>query len=119
MATIPSPNVAGTRPRAHKSIAHMPSPDTTVDKENLTIGSAGLSKLAASSKQAGKKSRSKSIGPGGLDALKENAGNRRAVGYLQCACGFLVAGTDQFLFLVCIATSDQINFEAYDTALAS
>ena len=95
MTTIPSPKAAGTRPRARKSIAHMPSPDITGDKENLTVDSAGLSSLAVSSKLDGKKSRSKSIGPGGLDALKEDAGNRRAVGYIQFAYGDL-AGTNHF-----------------------
>ncbi|KAL8918237.1 MAG: hypothetical protein Q9208_007465 [Pyrenodesmia sp. 3 TL-2023] len=51
----------------------MPSPDVT-SKENVTIDSAGLASIARS---AVKKSRSKSIGPGGLDALKEGSGNRR------------------------------------------
>ena len=96
----------------------MPSPDITGDKENLTVDSAGLSSLAASSKLAGKKSRSKSIGPGGLDALKENAGNRRAVGYNQFTYRDL-AGTDKFQCLVCITAFDQIDPEAYDTPLAS
>ena len=64
-----------------KSIAHMPSPEIGGDKENLTVDSAELSSLTAPVKPAGKISRSKSIGPGGLDALKEDTGNRRAVGY--------------------------------------
>ncbi|KAL8907748.1 MAG: hypothetical protein Q9207_001231 [Kuettlingeria erythrocarpa] len=51
----------------------MPSPDLTC-KENVTIDSAGLAPVA---KAAVKKSRSKSIGPGGLDALREASGNRR------------------------------------------
>ena len=66
------------RPRSRKSIAHMPSPDT-VHKENTTVDSTTL---ADAPKASLKKSRSKSIGPGGLDALKEITGNRREVGDL-------------------------------------
>ena len=83
MLTAQSPKVASMRPRARKSIAHMPSPELGGEKENLTIDSAGISSLSASSMPVGKKLRSKSIGPGGLDALKENAGNRRAVGSIE------------------------------------
>ncbi len=35
-------------------------------------------------KKSSKKSRSKSIGPGGLDALKDTTGNRRKVGDENC-----------------------------------
>ncbi|KAL8691685.1 MAG: hypothetical protein Q9218_003141, partial [Villophora microphyllina] len=73
MATVESPKAKAPRPRSRKSIAHMPSPDT-LSQGNNTIDTAGLT-LAA--KGAHKKSRSKSIGPGGLDALKETSGNRR------------------------------------------
>ncbi|KAL8804272.1 MAG: hypothetical protein Q9182_002636 [Xanthomendoza sp. 2 TL-2023] len=45
----------------------MPSPDT-MKKENVT--------LIAASNAGHKKSRSKSLGPGGLDALREGTGNR-------------------------------------------
>ncbi|KAL8857923.1 MAG: hypothetical protein Q9178_005542 [Gyalolechia marmorata] len=51
----------------------MPSP-VTVNKENTTLDSATL---AEAPKAAHKKSRSKSVGPGGLNALKEGTGNRR------------------------------------------
>ncbi|KAM7209346.1 kinetochore protein spc7 [Naviculisporaceae sp. PSN 640] len=44
------------------------------DKENVTMDLGGDGGLAASRK----KSRSKSIGPGGLDILKSGTGNRRA-----------------------------------------
>ncbi|KAL9034251.1 MAG: hypothetical protein Q9180_005510, partial [Flavoplaca navasiana] len=53
----------------------MPSPDT-VNKENSTVDSTTL---AEAPKASLKKSRSKSIGPGGLDALKETTGNRREI----------------------------------------
>ncbi|KAL8948796.1 MAG: hypothetical protein Q9222_005041 [Ikaeria aurantiellina] len=51
----------------------MPSPEVT-NKENVTLDSAGIAQAV---KVLGKKSRSKSLGPGGLDALKEGTGNRR------------------------------------------
>ncbi|KAL8837034.1 MAG: hypothetical protein Q9170_002688, partial [Blastenia crenularia] len=65
--------VNSQRPQSRKSIAHMPSPEFT-NKENATIDSAVL---APATKEASRKSRSKSIGPGGLDALQEGSGNRR------------------------------------------
>ncbi|KAL8750685.1 MAG: hypothetical protein Q9199_006905, partial [Rusavskia elegans] len=68
-----SPKAKTQRPRSRKSIAHMPSPDT-VNKENTTFDSTTL---AEAPKASHKKSRSKSIGPGGLDVLKETTGNRR------------------------------------------
>lgn len=70
-----SPKAKSQRPRSRKSIAHLPSLEMT-EKENGMIDSAGL---AATAKAASKKSRSKSIGPGGLDALQEGTGNRRDV----------------------------------------
>ncbi|KAL8883778.1 MAG: hypothetical protein Q9215_008023, partial [Flavoplaca cf. flavocitrina] len=72
-ATMENPTVKTQRPRSRKSIAHMPSPDA-VNKENSTVDSTTL---AEAPKASLKKSRSKSIGPGGLDALKETTGNRR------------------------------------------
>ncbi|KAJ2900400.1 chromosome segregation protein [Zalerion maritima] len=60
----------GTR-RARKSIGG-PSPRKAIDQENATVDVS--STLAASRK----KSRSKSMGPGGFDALKSSNGNRRA-----------------------------------------
>lgn len=83
----------------------MPSPDISGDKENLTIDSAGISSLTALKRPAGMNSRSKSIGPGGLDALRENSGNRRAVGYFKFArCN--VACTKSINGLVCITAAN-------------
>ncbi|KAI9752145.1 MAG: hypothetical protein M4579_005745 [Chaenotheca gracillima] len=72
------------RPRSRKSIAHLPSPnktDTAEEKENLEQEVTGsLHDAKRRSVRPGsslKKSRSKSIGPGGLDALKEGVGNRQ------------------------------------------
>ena len=71
-----STTVPQSRPRARKSIANLPSPDIISDKENAASSGLGSN---SSSKASGKKSRSKSIGPGGLDALKEDSGNRQKV----------------------------------------
>ncbi|KAI1448724.1 Spc7-domain-containing protein [Annulohypoxylon stygium] len=65
-ATIPSTR----RPR--KSTGHSPV-RKRMEKENITVDVA--SSLAGNGGK--KKSRSKSIGPGGLDALKPGSGNRR------------------------------------------
>jgi kinetochore protein Spc7/SPC105 len=52
-----------------------------MDQENLTTDFAALAKgKRAPAEKPLKKSRSKSIGPGGLDALKSTTGNRRIVG---------------------------------------
>lgn len=70
-----------TRPKSRKSLAHAPS-SNTMDKENMTadIGAlGGGGKRAVLGDRLSKKSRSKSIGPGGLDALKDTTGNRRQV----------------------------------------
>lgn len=75
-----SPRKTNSRPRSRMSIAHTPAADTVGDKENLTVNAAGLIALTANSTFVIKKSRSKSIGPGGLDALHSDAGNRQKVG---------------------------------------
>lgn len=49
------------------------------DKENLSVDSAALSSITLQVKHTAKKSRSKSVGPGGLAALKEGAGNKGEV----------------------------------------
>lgn len=70
------------RPRSRRSIAHVPRSRVTsgVDKENSTTDiSAIRPSLETRNKAAAKekKSRSKSLGPGGLDALQDSNGNRR------------------------------------------
>ncbi|GKT41760.1 kinetochore protein spc7 [Colletotrichum spaethianum] len=65
-ATLPS-----TR-RTRKSIGATTSSRKNGDKENATID------VGSTLAESRKKSRSKSIGPGGLDALKNANGNRRA-----------------------------------------
>lgn len=59
--------------RMRKSLGAQTDSRKAMDKENATVDVATT--LAANRK----KSRSKSMGPGGLDSLKQGSGNRRAV----------------------------------------
>lgn len=56
------------RPKSRQSIAHMPS------KANMTTDIAAL-KRAEEAKDKAKRSRGKSLGPGGLEALTETNAN--------------------------------------------
>ncbi|KAL9034657.1 MAG: hypothetical protein Q9214_006948, partial [Letrouitia sp. 1 TL-2023] len=78
MATVESPKQHEARPQSRKSIAHMPTLEIVMNKENATADDAELSTFAAQKKTIIRK-RSKSIGPGGLDTLKEGSGNRQAI----------------------------------------
>lgn len=70
------------RARSRKSLGSIPSAGI-MDQENLTTDFAALAKgKRAPTEKPLRKSRSKSIGPGGLDALQNSAGNRRKVGFL-------------------------------------
>ncbi|KAF4633749.1 hypothetical protein G7Y89_g4371 [Cudoniella acicularis] len=71
-ATLPA-----TRPKSRKSLAHIPS--RTMDQENMTTDFTALAngKRSTAIEKPSRKSRSKSIGPGGLHALKDTSGNRR------------------------------------------
>ncbi|KAJ5919794.1 hypothetical protein N7454_009629 [Penicillium verhagenii] len=75
------PDSAATRPRSRRSIAHVPRSKMTsgLDKENATTDIGAVPPFGANSKSTtrDKKSRSKSLGPGGLDALQNTNGNRR------------------------------------------
>lgn len=63
-----APTSPAQRPRrSRKSIAHIPSSSSALDQENNMSSARGS--------KSGKKSRSKSLGPGGLEALKEGTGN--------------------------------------------
>lgn len=67
-----------TRPKSRKSLGHVPS--SVMDKENMTADLGALEgRKRDPIEKPSKKSRSKSIGPGGLDALKDSTGNRRKV----------------------------------------
>lgn len=69
-----------TRPKSRKSLAYIPSAQS-MDQENMTadIGAMTGGKRAIPIEKPSRKSRSKSIGPGGLDALRDTTGNRRKV----------------------------------------
>lgn len=67
--------------QARKSIAHTTSTYVTRNEENAKVDIGTITSFsAAQGKQVAKKNRSKSIGPGGLDALKEGSGNKQEVG---------------------------------------
>ncbi|EPS30251.1 hypothetical protein PDE_05202 [Penicillium oxalicum 114-2] len=72
-------DAAVTRPRSRRSLAHVPRSrmTSTLDKENATTDIATSSGTNARASSKEKKSRSKSLGPGGLDALQHSNGNRR------------------------------------------
>ena len=74
MSTVQSPKPSGRR--ARKSIAYLPSSRAT-DKENNTL--QGLESKEHSQSGNKRKTRSKSLGPGGLEALGESSGNRQKV----------------------------------------
>lgn len=72
------------RPRSRKSMGHLPSLDTypgSTDQENFGSTQDKDSHIlnAEGSGTGRKRLRSKSLGPGGVEALREDAGNRRKV----------------------------------------
>ncbi|KIW98719.1 uncharacterized protein Z519_00382 [Cladophialophora bantiana CBS 173.52] len=68
-----------SRPKSRQSIAHMPSAKTAASRDNATTDIAALQARHTEAKAAKKKSRGKSLGPGGLEALKESTGNATKV----------------------------------------
>jgi kinetochore protein Spc7/SPC105 len=78
------PDSAATRPRSRRSLAHVPRSKMTsgLDKENATTDIGAMVPSGSNTRPSAKdkKSRSKSLGPGGLDALQHSNGNRRKVG---------------------------------------
>ncbi|PWY78531.1 Spc7-domain-containing protein [Aspergillus sclerotioniger CBS 115572] len=76
-----SDSAGSSRPRSRRSIAHVPRSQLTsaLEKENATTSISSSQPIGERPKLAGKdkKSRSKSLGPGGLDALQDSNGNRR------------------------------------------
>ncbi|KAL9621140.1 MAG: hypothetical protein Q9160_004391 [Pyrenula sp. 1 TL-2023] len=72
-----APATKASRPKARQSISHLPASDTQMsDKENMTVDTSTIQDRKVSlSRNKQKKSRSKSFGPGGLEALKEGSGN--------------------------------------------
>ncbi|TPR08272.1 Cytochrome P450 family protein [Aspergillus niger] len=76
-----SDSAGSSRPRSRRSIAHVPRSQlaSTLDKENATTNISSSQPIGERPKLSAKdkKSRSKSLGPGGLDALQDSNGNRR------------------------------------------
>ncbi|PYH98205.1 Spc7-domain-containing protein [Aspergillus ellipticus CBS 707.79] len=76
-----SDSAGSLRPRSRRSIAHVPRSQltATLEKENATTNISSSQPLDGRPKPMGKdkKSRSKSLGPGGVDALQDSNGNRR------------------------------------------
>ncbi|KKK23320.1 hypothetical protein P175DRAFT_0523659 [Aspergillus ochraceoroseus IBT 24754] len=74
-------SAGASKPRSRRSIAHVPRSRLLSggDKENTTTDISAGQSLAGRGPAIGKgkKSRSKSLGPGGLDALQDSNGNRR------------------------------------------
>ncbi|KAK2767603.1 hypothetical protein FQN54_003761 [Arachnomyces sp. PD_36] len=74
-------SAGSSRIRARRSIAHMPSSNkgTGIEKENTTtdVSATRIPKSASQKDAKDKKSRSKSLGPGGLDALQNGSGNKQ------------------------------------------
>ncbi|KAH8700898.1 hypothetical protein BGW36DRAFT_138021 [Talaromyces proteolyticus] len=70
---------ASVRPRSRRSIAYVPKRNAALDKENATADIDAMKDATAAGRTVtrDKKSRSKSLGPGGLDALQISNGNRR------------------------------------------
>ncbi len=70
------------KPRSRKSLSAVPSANN-MNKENMTTDLGALMGASKRNELSGhrpvKKSRSRSIGPGGFDALKESTGNARNV----------------------------------------
>ena len=76
-----SPSSRPSRPTSRQSIAHVPSwKDLDFDKENATADLSTMRKRKPTSSDPKRKNlRSKSLGLGGLEALKESAGNATKV----------------------------------------
>jgi len=76
------PSRKPSRPKSRQSIAHLPTSNgTATDKENATTDVSALQKRAdeVAAQPLKRKVRGKSLGPGGLEALKESNGNTSKV----------------------------------------
>ena len=75
MATSQVMQAPISKARSRKSISHLPSQEHGGDKENINDDDGVFAEASKSTR----KGRSKSIGPGGIDALQEGTGNRQKV----------------------------------------
>ena len=70
------PTMKPSRPKSRQSLAHIPPTSAPNEKENVTVDVSSTQRgHTAAAQVEKKKSRSRSLGPGGLEALKESAGN--------------------------------------------
>jgi hypothetical protein len=107
-----------SRPKSRQSIANVTSSkDLEYDKENATIDQSSLRKRKLTGSETDrKKLRSKSLGPGGLEALKESPGNRSQVGLRSPKTSW----SSQLNEMAALHdTADQIDPEAYCTSDAA
>ena len=76
-----------SRIRSRRSIAHMPASNkgSSTEKENKAtdVTATRIPRSAALKEAKDKKSRSKSLGPGGLDALQHGSGNKQKVRFVS------------------------------------
>ena len=73
MDALGHPTGTTSRSRSRRSIAHLPLSEIATSNENLSSETSPV-------KPGSRKTRSKSIGPGSLDALRDDSGNRQKVG---------------------------------------
>lgn len=81
MASRDDMTLPAAKPRSRKSIGAVPSANA-INRDNMTTDLGSMMnghKRNVLGDRPSKKSRSRSIGPGGLDALKESTGNKRKV----------------------------------------
>ena len=97
-----------SRPKSRQSLAH-PTATTGAskgDKENFTADVAVLQRAYDALNQK-KKLRGKSLGPGGLDALKETSGNAVKVNcFSQCVCVCSLTEPRMILLLLYVLSSN-------------
>lgn len=84
MAPPKNESAESARVRSRRSFAQMPRPGigSGIDKENMTADLSAVNEqrnVPQRPNRQDKKMRSKSLGPGGLDALQHANGNRRKV----------------------------------------
>jgi hypothetical protein len=112
MASRDESTLPTTRPKSRKSLAHIPSAKN-LEQENMTadLGALASGKRAVPIEKPSKKSRSKSIGPGGLDALKDTSGNSRKVWFYLSVSNQVFANNFQ-VFGCSPSSSSKIDPEA-------
>ena len=109
--------------RARRSLAQIPHRGSgiDIDKENVTTDFSAAQKQSNMPSRASgndKRSRSKSLGPGGLDLLKNGGNDRRKVRGFVCLCVRLWARVN-FPSIVNRRCSIEVDTEADDSRVAN